>query len=99
MPYMNLWGINPLTKKASSYISHVQYSERLVWEQKAKNEGWTQLTWGIWGDHSERDSDGTQGKQLPRKAAPAKDQPTGKQSILPKRIKAEIPAHRNRAQK
>jgi len=57
MPYMNLWGIHPLTKLPSSYISHVQFSERRVWEQKAKTEGWTRLTWGTWGDQLERDSE------------------------------------------
>lgn len=44
MPY-NLWGIDPKTGKPSAYIGHISQYAKTEWEQKARSEGWTRLTW------------------------------------------------------
>ena len=57
MPYMNLWGVNPQSKKPEAYIGHVPKEEKSEWEEKARTEGWTQLTWGTWEPSMEAQDD------------------------------------------
>lgn len=50
---MNIWGINPKTKKAECYALHQPVEEIPRLMQKAISEGWTKLTTGTTTTESE----------------------------------------------